>query len=70
MLPARRTIPACKPEYALQGKRVTGMTFMIWGVSTVMTVSRVSRAPVELFVAAGSQQTGRGRGSTGRGYRL
>jgi len=46
------------------------MTFMIWGVSTVMTVSRVSRAPVELFVAAGSQQTGRGRGSTGRGYRL
>jgi hypothetical protein len=40
MLPARRTIPACKPESPLQEKRGTVMTFMIWGISTVMTVGR------------------------------
>jgi hypothetical protein len=34
MLPARRTIPACKPECALQVEGETGMTFMIRGIPT------------------------------------
>jgi hypothetical protein len=38
MRPARRTIPACKPECARQVEGETVMTFIIWGVSTVLTV--------------------------------
>jgi hypothetical protein len=34
MLPARRTIPACKPECALQVEGETVMTFMIRGIPT------------------------------------
>jgi hypothetical protein len=38
MLPARRTIPACKPECALQVRGGNGHDFHDRGISTVMTV--------------------------------
>jgi hypothetical protein len=50
MLPARRRIPACKPEYALQAEGETVMTSIIWSISTVMTVKARNGAERKTFI--------------------